>query len=288
MKIVDVKLRDQGKPVIYNVNNVEVKPPDMVILESERGIDFGQIVSESEHATADASLGGLKRILRVATAQDIEQIARNKREIKDVFDTAQKKIEERALSMKLVEAEYSFDRSKIIFYFTAEGRIDFRELVRDLAHLFKARIELKQIGVRDEVKMFGGYGCCGRQLCCSAFLKDFEPVTIRMAKRQNMPLNPEKISGLCGRLMCCLGYEYQTYKDFSKTLPKEGQYIETKEGKGRVISVHTLKQTVVIEMEDERVVEISFKDRPLEKEKGENKDKGKREDKDKEGNEEKE
>ncbi|MBU4304129.1 MAG: stage 0 sporulation family protein [Candidatus Omnitrophica bacterium] len=288
MKIVDVKLRDQGKPVIYNVNNVEVKPPDMVILESERGIDFGQIVSESEHATADASLGGLKRILRVATAQDIEQIARNKREIKDVFDTAQKKIEERALSMKLVEAEYSFDRSKIIFYFTAEGRIDFRELVRDLAHLFKARIELKQIGVRDEVKMFGGYGCCGRQLCCSAFLKDFEPVTIRMAKRQNMPLNPEKISGLCGRLMCCLGYEYQTYKDFSKNLPKEGQYIETKEGKGRVISVHTLKQTVVIEMEDERVVEISFKDRPLEKEKGENKDKGKREDKDKEGNEEKE
>ena len=161
--------------------------------------------------------------------------------------------------MKLVEAEYSFDRSKIIFYFTAEGRVDFRELVRDLAHLFKARIELKQIGVRDEVKMFGGFGTCGKKLCCVAFLKDFEPVTIRMAKQQNMPLNPEKISGVCGRLMCCLGYEYQTYKDFSKSLPKEGQYIETPEGKGRVITVHTLKQSVIVELEDERKIEVSFK-----------------------------
>ncbi|MBI4846895.1 MAG: stage 0 sporulation family protein [Candidatus Omnitrophica bacterium] len=262
MKIVEVKLRDQGKPVLYNVNNIEFKQQDIVIVESERGVDFGQVVSEAEHATSDASHAGLKRILRLATAADLEQIEKNKKEIKTIFETAVKKIEERKLDMKLVEAEYSFDCSKIIFYFTAEGRVDFRELVRDLAHLFKARIELKQIGVRDEVKMFGGFGCCGRQLCCAAFLKDFEPVTIRMAKQQNMPLNPEKISGLCGRLMCCLGYEYQTYKDFSKNLPKEGQYIETAEGKGRVISVHTLKQTIIVELEDERTIEICFKGNP--------------------------
>lgn len=261
MKIVEVKLRDQGKLIIYNANNVDFKVHDIVIVESERGVDFGQVVSEAERATSDTSQGGLKRIIRVATKQDLAQLDKNKQDIKNVFDATEQKIEERKLPMKLVEAEYSFDRSKIIFYFTAEGRVDFRELVRDLAHLFKARIELKQIGVRDEVKMFGGFGCCGRKLCCSAFLRDFEPVTIRMAKQQNMPLNPEKISGLCGRLMCCLGYEYQTYKDFSKNLPKEGQYIETFEGKGRVLSVHTLKQTVTVELEDERTIEVCYKGR---------------------------
>ncbi|MCG2711900.1 MAG: stage 0 sporulation family protein [Candidatus Omnitrophica bacterium] len=260
MKIIEVRLRKQGKVINFNTNNIEVKPLDIVIVESERGIDYGFVISEAEHATAEKIKGAIKPIIRVATAHDLEQIAKNRQEIKSVFDTAQKKMHERKLSMKLVEAEYSFDRSKVTFYFTAEGRIDFRELVRDLAHLFKARIELKQIGVRDEVKMFGGYGSCGRNLCCASFLKDFEPVTIRMAKQQNMPLNPEKISGLCGRLMCCLGYEYHTYKEFSKCLPKEGQYIETPEGRGRVIAVHTLKQTVEVELDDERKMEISLKE----------------------------
>ncbi len=263
MKIVKVKLRDQGKPVIFNVNNVACKLLDIVIVESERGVNFGQVVSDIEHAAPDTPHAGLKKVVRAATSLDMEQIGKNKQDLKAVFDTAEKKIEERKLNMKLVEADYSFDRSKIVFYFTAEGRVDFRELVRDLAHLFKARIELKQIGVRDEVKMFGGFGCCGRKLCCSAFLKDFEPVTIRMAKQQNMPLNPEKISGLCGRLMCCLGYEYQTYKDFSKKMPKEGQYIETNEGKGKVVSVHTLRQMVLVELEDERKIEVSFKDKEI-------------------------
>ena len=226
----------------------------------ERGIDYGHVISDVERTTAEKIKGVIKPVIRVATAQDLEQVVKNAKEIKSVFDSAQKKIQERKLLMKLVKAEYSFDRSKVIFYFTAEGRIDFRELVRDLAHLFKARIELKQIGVRDEVKMFGGYGACGRKLCCAAFLKDFEPVTIRMAKQQNMPLNPEKISGVCGRLMCCLGYEYQTYKEFSKCLPKEGQYIETAEGRGRVISVHTLRQVVDVELEDEHKIEVSFKE----------------------------
>ncbi len=261
VKIVKVKLRDQAKPLTYNANNLNLKPHDMVIVETERGQDCAEVVSVVEKNTQDNVKGSVKKILRLMTPQDHEQMANNKKEVKNIYKTTQKKIVERKLDMKLVEAEYSFDRSKIIFYFTAEGRVDFRELVRDLAHLFKARIELKQIGVRDEVKMFGGYGCCGRELCCAAFLKDFEPVTIRMAKQQNMPLNPEKISGLCGRLMCCLGYEYQTYKEFCKKLPKVGQYIETPEGKGRVLSVHTLKQTVLVELEDERKIEVSLKNK---------------------------
>ena len=150
--------------------------------------------------------------------------------------------------MKIVDAEYSFDRSKIIFYFTAQGRIDFRDLVKDLAKIFKARIELRQIGVRDEAKLFGGYGCCGRPLCCAKFLKDFEPVTIRMAKDQGLPLNPPKISGVCGRLMCCLSYEYKTYKVLAKDLPREGEKVTTPEGKGKVISVNILKRSVVAEV----------------------------------------
>ncbi|MBU1088173.1 MAG: stage 0 sporulation family protein [Candidatus Omnitrophica bacterium] len=259
VKTVKVKLKDQVKPVTYNANNLNLNLHDLVIVESERGQDCAEVVSVVEKSTQESVKGLVKKVLRLMTPQDHEQMASNKKEIKNIFKTTQKKIGERKLDMKLVEAEYSFDRSKIIFYFTAEGRVDFRELVRDLAHLFKARIELKQIGVRDEVKMFGGYGCCGRELCCAAFLKDFEPVTIRMAKQQNMPLNPEKISGLCGRLMCCLGYEYQTYKEFCKKLPKEGQYIETPEGKGRVLSVHTLKQMVLVELEDERKIEVSLK-----------------------------
>jgi cell fate regulator YaaT (PSP1 superfamily) len=161
--------------------------------------------------------------------------------------------------MKLVEAEYSFDRSKIVFYFTAEGRVDFRGLVKDLAKVFKARIELRQIGVRDEAKLFGGYGPCGRCLCCASFLKDFEPVTIKMAKEEGLPLNPTKISGLCGRLMCCLSYEYETYKCLSKGLPHEGERIHTPEGKGKVISVNILKRAVTVEMEDGKVVVIPYK-----------------------------
>lgn len=261
MKIVEIKLREQGKVMLFNTNELIFKPQDIVIVESERGLDYGQVMAEMEQAAETKSEEPLRKVMRMATQQDLEQIAKNKTEIKNVFAATEKKIEERKLSMKLVEAEYSFDRSKVIFYFTAEGRVDFRDLVKDLAHIFKARIELKQIGVRDEVKMFGGYGPCGRVLCCAAFLKDFEPVTIRMAKHQNMPLNPEKISGLCGRLMCCLGYEYETYKEYSKNLPKEGELIQTPEGKGKVISVNTLKQEITVELEDERKITLSFKEK---------------------------
>ncbi len=262
LRVVEVRLREQGKNMMFNAAEVQCKLQDMVIVESERGLDYGLVVSEAESSAGEKPEDPMKKVVRIVTQADLEQIKKNKVEVRNIIDTADKKIVEAKLQMKVVEAEYSFDKTKIVFYFTAEGRIDFRDLVRDLAHIFKARIELKQIGVRDEVKMFGGFGCCGRNLCCVSFLKDFEPVTIRMAKQQNMPLNPEKISGLCGRLMCCLSYEYETYQEFSKTLPKEGEHINTPEGKGRVISVNTLQQRVVVEMEDERKVEICFRNMP--------------------------
>ena len=186
-------------------------------------------------------------------------MCKNKKKIKEVMDACSKKIHERHLAMKLIDAEFTFDRSKIMFYFTAEGRIDFRDLVKDLANVFKTRIELKQIGVRDEAKMLGGFGPCGRVLCCATFLKDFEPVTIKMAKEQNLPLNPTKISGLCGRLMCCLGYEYKTYKDLMKGMPKEGEIVKTEKGDGKVVSVNAIKRSVTAELQDGSQIEVPYR-----------------------------
>ncbi|MBI5124555.1 MAG: stage 0 sporulation protein, partial [Candidatus Omnitrophica bacterium] len=177
----------------------------------------------------------------------------------EVMDTCSKKIRERHLAMKLIEAEFSFDRSKIMFYFTAEGRVDFRDLVKDLANAFKTRIELKQIGVRDEAKMLGGLGPCGRALCCATYLKDFDPVTMKMAKEQNLPLNPTKISGLCGRLMCCLGYEYKMYKELMKGLPRVGDTVKTEKGQGKIISINAIKRSATVELEDGSLIEMSYK-----------------------------
>ncbi|RKY35843.1 MAG: stage 0 sporulation protein [Candidatus Omnitrophota bacterium] len=258
-ELVEVKLRNYGKVGGFDKNKINLKLHDIVVVEVERGLDYGKIICKKPHNTSHRSVGIMKRILRLVTETDLSQIKNNQKDVKNVFEIAKEKINTWKLKMKLVNAEYSFDRSKVIFYFTADERVDFRELVRDLAHIFKARIELKQIGVRDEVKMFGGFGCCGRELCCTSFLKDFEPVTIRMAKTQNMPLNPEKISGLCGRLMCCLNYEYHLYKECYKLLPKEGSYIQTQYGRARVISINTLKQMVVVEFDDESTKEIYFK-----------------------------
>ncbi|MCM8813718.1 MAG: stage 0 sporulation family protein [Candidatus Omnitrophica bacterium] len=283
-KLVEVQLREYAKPAVFDSNTVGCRMHDLVIVEAERGLDYGRVVTDEGHEAHPPAEGMVRRILRVVTAEDQSKISRNRVDIGNVFETTRKKIGERALPMKLISAEYSFDRSKIVFYFTAEGRVDFRELVRDLAQLFRARIELKQIGVRDEMKMFGGFGCCGRPLCCASFLKDFEPVTIRMAKQQNMPLSPEKISGCCGRLMCCLSYEFKTYKDLSRCLPKEGQMVETKEGKGKVLSVDMLRQLVLVEFADERKVEISYKEecekffaRPQKKPEEQDEDDGERE-----------
>lgn len=237
----------------------KVKAGDYVILEAERGREYGQVISEPELVPEAEIEAPLRRIIRIATRADLRQILENRKKKKEAMEICIKKIAEHKLNMKLVDAEYSFDRSKFIFYFTADGRVDFRQLVKDLARQFKARIELRQIGVRDEAKIFGGYGPCGRILCCKSFLKDFEPVTVRMAKDQNLPLNPSKISGVCGRLMCCLGYEYQVYKSLLQGLPKQGEIVNTKEGKGRVISINPLKRSVLVEVgEERRQIEVSY------------------------------
>ncbi|MCM8780312.1 MAG: stage 0 sporulation family protein [Candidatus Omnitrophica bacterium] len=257
-KTVLIRLRDVGQTFIYNAQGLELKVGDYVILEHDRGLDYGQIVSP-QGLTTDKTKEQLKRVLRVATDTDLKQIEENRLKAKEVFNTCLKKIEEHKLEMKLVCAEYSFDRTKIIFYFTAEGRVDFRNLVKDLAKVFKVRIELRQIGVRDEAKLFGGFGPCGRELCCVKFLKDFEPVTIKMAKEEGLPLNPPKISGLCGRLMCCLNFEYETYKLLSKGLPREGERINTPQGKGKVIGVNVFKRTATVELEDGVQIELDYK-----------------------------
>lgn len=259
-RIVEVRLRESGRTIYCKIPlNVNLKEGDFVIVEFDRGLDYGQITSDPQATLSVKIEGPLKKILRLVSDQDLRQIEENKKKVKDAFVTCAKKIHEHKLSMKLIETEYSFDRSKIIFYFTAEGRVDFRKLVKDLAKIFKARIELRQIGVRDEAKLFGGYGPCGRPLCCATFLKDFEPVTIKMAKEEGLPLNPPKISGLCGRLMCCLSYEYETYKILSKGLPREGERIHTHQGKGKVIAVNVFKRSATVELENGEQIELSYK-----------------------------
>lgn len=257
-EVIQVRLREAGKITYFSTGGMKFKVGDYVIMESDRGLDYGQVLSETE-AILDSDLEEpLKKVVRKANPWDMHQIEKNKKKVKEVMDTCAKKIQERKLPMKLIDAEFSFDRSKIMFYFTAEGRVDFRDLVKDLANVFKTRIELKQIGVRDEAKMLGGLGPCGRALCCATYLKDFDPVTIKMAKEQNLPLNPTKISGLCGRLMCCLGYEYKTYKELMKGLPHEGEVLKTAKGQGKVVGVNAIKRSVTVELEDGSLLEVKY------------------------------
>ncbi len=256
MEIIQVKLRDSSSVAWHKINNLNVKLGDCVITEAERGIDYGFVNSElikQEQSGAD-----MRSVLRLATGDDLKQIEENRKKAKEAFNICLEKIEAYKLSMKLVSCEYSFDRSKILFYFTADNRIDFRNLVKELAKIFKARIEMRQIGVRDEAKLFGGFGPCGRELCCSIFLEDFQPVTIKMAKEQGLPLNPPKLSGLCGRLMCCLSYEHECYRSLRKDFPKEGERIDTPHGKGKVISVNVLRKSVLAEFEEGKQIEIFF------------------------------
>ncbi len=258
-ELVFVRLRDLGMVYSYDKGELAIKPGDYVIVEHDRGQDYGQVLSCLGACADKSSKEPLKRILRLARESDLKQVEENRSRAKDAFNSCNKKIAEHKLDMKLVQAEYSFDRSKIIFYFTSAGRVDFRNLVKDLAKIFKARIELKQIGVRDEARLFGGFGPCGRELCCAKFLKDFEPVTIKMAKEEGLPLNPPKISGICGRLMCCLSFEYESYKLLSKGLPREGEHIHTPKGKGKVISVNVFKRIVSIQAEDGTIINSTYK-----------------------------
>lgn len=250
---VEVRLREQGNINIF-ITDIELNPGDSVIVEQDRGIDWGQVVSEMGIVLEDDAKE-MRRVIRKITPQDLEQIEENKKSTSSALKVCEKKVKEHNLGMQLIDAEYVFDRTKIIFYFTAEGRVDFRELVKDLAKIFKIRIELRQIGVRDEAKFFGGYGVCGRPLCCTSFLKNFIPVSIRLAKEQQIPLHPQKISGICGRLMCCLSFEYEVYKDILNKFPKLGESINTSQGRGKVVGYNPLKKKVYVEIDEERIIE---------------------------------
>ena len=255
IKIVGVRFRNAGKIYYFDPKKLAIKKGDHVIVETARGIEYGSVVANVQEVTDDKVVQPLKAVIRIANAEDDAKAARNKEKEKDAMRICQEKIRKHKLEMKLIDAEYTFDNNKVLFYFTADGRIDFRELVRDLAAVFKTRIELRQIGVRDETKLIGGVGICGRPLCCHTFLSEFAPVSIRMAKEQNLSLNPAKISGVCGRLMCCLKNEEETYEYLNSRLPGVGDKVTADDGfKGEVQSVNVLRQLVkvLVDVDDEK------------------------------------
>ena len=264
VKVIGVRFRTAGKIYFFDPLEFPVHKGDHVIVETARGIEFGTVVNGITDVAEDKVVQPLKPVIRIANQRDIEQEASNREKEKEAFRICLEKIRSHGLEMKLIDAEYTFDNNKVLFYFTADGRIDFRELVKDLAGVFKTRIELRQIGVRDETKIVGGIGICGRSLCCHSYLSDFVPVSIKMAKEQNLSLNPAKISGVCGRLMCCLKNEEETYEELNKRLPNIGDYVTLEEGlKGEVHSVNVLRQLVkvVVDVGDEKEI----KEYPVEK-----------------------
>lgn len=270
-KVIGVRFRKAGKIYFFSPGKLEIKRGDQVIVETARGVEFGNVVSGPKEVADDEITQPLKAVIRVATDEDRKTEEKNRKREKEAFDICLEKIHKHGLEMKLIDAEYTFDNNKVLFYFTADGRIDFRELVKDLAAVFRTRIELRQIGVRDETKIRGGIGVCGRELCCHTYLSEFAPVSIKMAKEQNLSLNPSKISGVCGRLMCCLTNEEETYEELNSHLPSIGDYVTTPEGlKGEVSSLSVLRQQVKVivnlendekEIREYKVDELKFKPR---------------------------
>ena len=248
--IIGVKFKKLGKIYFFDPKNEIFKKGDFVIVETVNGMEFAEVAVPNKQMPEETLVSPLKQIIRKANDKDIKHNNENKKKEKEAFDTAKKLIEKHSLDMNLTEAEYTFDNSKLLFYFTADGRIDFRELVKELAAIYKTRIELRQIGVRDQVKKIGGNGVCGRELCCCTFLDNFDSVSIKMAKEQNIALTPSKISGNCGRLMCCLKYEQEVYEEKLKGLPRIGAIVKTKDGTGEVCSVETLKEIVRVKYKD--------------------------------------
>ena len=271
IKVIGVRFRTAGKIYFFSPGGLELKAGDKVIVETARGVEFGSVVTGIKEVPDDQISQPLKPVIRIATQDDVRREAKNREKEKEAFKICQEKIRKHGLEMKLIDAEYTFDNNKVLFYFTADGRIDFRELVKDLSSVFRTRIELRQIGVRDETKIRGGIGICGRPLCCHTYLTEFAPVSIKMAKEQNLSLNPTKISGVCGRLMCCLTNEEETYEELNSHLPSIGDYVTTPEKlKGEVQSVNVLRQTVKVivsldndekEVRDYKVDELRFKPR---------------------------
>ena len=248
--IIGVRFKSNGKMYYFDPQGLEIAPGTGVIVETARGVEYGDCVQGNTDVPDQQVVQPLKRVVRVATEADMKTLERNKKRADEAFIICKQKIEDRGLEMNLVTAECTFDMNKLLFYFTADGRVDFRELVKDLASVFRTRIELRQIGVRDEAKMIGGLGCCGRELCCSSYLDDFHPVSINMAKDQNLSLNPAKISGVCGRLMCCLKYEHEAYAELQKVTPRQGSVVDTPEGRGKVISTQMLRGTCKVQLDD--------------------------------------
>ncbi len=270
-KVIGVRFRQAGKVYFFSPGKLHVKQGDKVIVETARGVEFGSVVTGPKDVNEEEITQPLKSVIRVATEEDKRNEQKNREKEKEAFDVCLEKIRKHELDMKLINAEYTFDGNKVLFYFTADGRIDFRELVKDLAAVFRTRIELRQIGVRDETKIRGGIGICGRPLCCHTYLSDFAPVSIKMAKEQNLSLNPTKISGVCGRLMCCLTNEEETYEELNSRLPAIGDTVTTMEGlKGEVQSVSVLRQLVKVvvnldndekEIREYKAKELRFKPR---------------------------
>ncbi len=268
-RVIGVRFRQAGKVYFFAPGKLHIKKGDKVIVETARGVEFGSVVVAPKEVSDEEITQPLKSVIRIATEEDKKNEAKNREKEKEAYEVCLEKIRKHGLNMKLIHAEYTFDGNKILFYFTADGRIDFRELVKDLAAVFRTRIELRQIGVRDETKIRGGIGVCGRPLCCSTYLSEFAPVSIKMAKEQNLSLNPTKISGVCSRLMCCLTNEEETYEELNSRLPAIGEYVTTPDGlKGEVQSVGVLRQMVkvVVTLDDDekeireyKVGELRFK-----------------------------
>ena len=275
-KVIGVRFRTAGKIYFFAPGKLNIQTGDKVIVETARGVEFGTVVTGEKEVEDDKIMQPLKPVIRIATAEDKKKEAKNRDKEKEAFGICLEKIRKHGLEMKLIDAEYTFDNNKVLFYFTADGRIDFRELVKDLASVFRTRIELRQIGVRDETKIRGGIGICGRPLCCHTYLSEFAPVSIKMAKEQNLSLNPTKISGVCGRLMCCLTNEEETYEELNSHLPSNGDHVTTPEGlRGDVQSVNVLRQLVKVvvtldndekEIREYKATELKFKPRRRKKE----------------------
>lgn len=239
-EIIGVRFKSAGKVYYFDPDSMQLEKGTKVIVETARGVECGEVAMENREVEDEGIVKPLKKVMRAATAEDLKKVEENAAREKQAFGICNEKIAKHKLEMKLVDVEFTFDNNKILFYFTADGRVDFRELVKDLASVFRTRIELRQIGVRDEAKMMGGLGICGRPFCCSTFLGEFQPVSIKMAKEQGLSLNPSKISGTCGRLMCCLKYEQEAYEELLRTTPRQGAIVRTKDGKGTVAEVNLL------------------------------------------------
>ena len=262
-RVVGVSFRRVGKVYYFDPGDFDLSEGDFVITETARGLEFGEVVIEPRDVPEEELVAPLKKIVREATGDDLEREAANREQEQQALEICRQKIQDHNLPMKLIDAEYTFDRSQVTFSFTAESRVDFRELVRDLAGTLKTKVQLHQIGVRDQAKLIGGYGPCGRPLCCSTFLNSFDPVSMKMAKDQSLFLNPDKFSGVCSKLMCCLRYEHELYRDAKCHLPQIGAIVQTEHGPGKVVDVNVISEMITLEMEDEVTIHIHADDLEL-------------------------